>query len=422
MESVEELAIEISKNAYHRYFLDKDSNYILENSLSNDDIPLYGLVKPNWEGEYAIISEYARVQKIADNVFIVSARVSLKDITEPQSNAETLINASFVCKYTDEKMKFAGVHMSKEEGYTFSDVDSPIKDSDYRRVLKYVYDVVFEYDSLNNSFSYDPIKYRELFQVDTHFVSMDQWFWNVCTECVHAEDVDLMDIFRSNDIGKRIMNGDYVVENDIRIRNKEKGFIWVRMVVVLFPNVAKNNISKIFVMFKNIDEQKRMEIDYAEKSRKDAKTGFHNKTYFRNLVAEELKKDEKYALAIVDIDNYRLIGDTFGNISAGNIIMRVSSCIAGCVDSEDIIGRIGRDEFGILLKNAEDKDKVEEKIKNIINSVRYSHSESGKEMDITCSAGVIFIEYNSMSWTDIIEKADKMLFEAKESGKNTYRM
>ena len=98
MNKLEEKAIETVKSAYRNYFLDKDTEFILEHSLTNDDIPLYGIVKPDWDGKYAIISEYEKVQNISEDTCIVSSRISLKDITKAQVNEETLVNGTFVCK------------------------------------------------------------------------------------------------------------------------------------------------------------------------------------------------------------------------------------------------------------------------------------------------------------------------------------
>ena len=324
MNKLEEKAIETVKSAYRNYFLNKDTEFILEHSLTHDDIPLYGIVKPDWDGKYAIINEYEKVQNISEDTCIVSSRISLKDITKAQVNEETLVNGTFVCKLINGDIKFLNIHLSRDNGITYGGARAISNDSDYKKALKNIFDVVFEYDSLNNTFSYDPVKCREFFQIDAHFVSMDQWFWNMCTECVHAEDVELMDIFRSNDIGKRIRDDNLVVNQDIRIRNRKKGFIWVRMIVVFIPNMSCNYVEKVFVLFKSIDEEKNREMDFLVESTLDKMTGLYNKSFIKQSIREFLKTNpnDVFSLIIVDVDNYRQINDIFGSSIVKNRMMK----------------------------------------------------------------------------------------------------
>ncbi|SEP71835.1 diguanylate cyclase (GGDEF) domain-containing protein [Lachnospiraceae bacterium RM5] len=417
----EDNAVLLVKEAFKKYFIEKDVDFILDHASSNDDIPLFGVVKPDWECEYAIISEYERVHNVSDSVCMVSARVSLKDITRPQINEETVVNGTFLCKDISGKIAFTSIHLSQMNGRTFNRVMNGFNDTIYNKALKHIYDVVLEYDALNNNFSYDPLKYREMFQVDTHFVSMDQWFWSMCTDCLHADDVDLLDIFRNSDISKRVRNENFVVSNDIRIRNKEKGFIWVNMVVVFIPNEARNNIAKVFVLFKNVDDKKKKELSFIEKSKIDRLTGLYTKDYFERVVSDYIAVEDKYALAIIDIDGYRAINDKFGRISSDEILVKIAKIVEKNTPSHDIIGRIGGDEFAVLIKFENDKAKMKELAEKMISETRFEYKDENTSQEIKCSVGIAVSDETTKTFEDIYEKADKNIFEAKlKPGKNAY--
>lgn len=419
MDRINELAMETVRTAYFEYYVKKDARYILE-QCTDSNIPLLGVVEPNWENEFRIINDHQHVQSINEETYMVSARICLNDVSGLMED-ELIINGTFLCKYADDAILFVNVHLSRTEGTVVMDY-SEKTESFYKKTLNYLYDVVFEYDSLNNSFSYDPVRYRDLFQVNSHFVSMDQWFWNMCTECVLQEDAELLDVFRSNDIGKRIRTGDCVVADDIRIRNREKGFIWVKMVVVFIPNEARNNLEKIFVMFKNIDRSKRLELDYISKSRKDLLTELYNRDFAEHEIEEFLNSGEntKGVYVIVDIDEFKTVNDTFGHITGDEILIKTARALYDNVANGDIVGRFGGDEFILFLKNCGDESTACARLDKILSCVRFEYSEYDKSIYIQCSAGATIASKDFRDLNKLYEKSDRNLYEAKNRGKNRF--
>ena len=192
----------------------------------------------------------------------------------------------------------------------------------YGKLLNCMYDVVIIYDNEKNKLYYDSDKYFDLFGVKTNFTTLDQWFWLMCSNSVMLEDTELLDIFRSNDIFKRIKSGKYVVEDDIRIKNKEKGYIWIRMVVVFIPNDRSDNIDCVFIMFRYLDNRKRLELDYIYKSQRDSLTHIYNKEYSSSMIKEFLSgvREQNSVYGILDIDDFKNVNDTFGHM-AGDVVL-----------------------------------------------------------------------------------------------------
>ena len=292
----------------------------------------------------------------------------------------------------------------------------------YGKLLDCMYDVVIIYDHEKNKFYYDSDKYFDLFGVKTNFTNQDQWFWHMCSNSVMQEDTELLDIFRSNDIFKRIKSGKYVVEDDIRIKNKEKGYIWLRMVVVFIPNDRLDNIDSIFVMFRNIDNRKRLELDFIHKLQRDSLTNIYNREYSNSRIEEFLNEERKQnsVYGILDIDDFKNVNDTFGHMAGDEVLKRVANLLFENVDNDDIVGRLGGDEFVFLLKKCDDIEKAKKRIERILKCIQFEYTESDEVLNIQCSIGATIVDKNCKEIDALYKKADRNLYEAKNYGKNMF--
>lgn len=425
MGQTEALITDVVSKAYTEYYVNRNPDYIISHCASMD-MPVIGLVKPEWEEEFCIVNDYHHINAINDEMYVVSTRINLKDVSPYGTyDKDILVDGTFVCSCKEEKVAFVSVHLSPVDINTLKSEYKIEKEQPYyKRVLKYIYDVICEYDRIGNYFTYDSVKYSELFEVDKHFVSMDQWFWHMCTECVHQEDTEVLDIFRSNDIGKRIRNNDCVVETEMRIRNRKKGYIWVKMVVVFIPNKAGDNIEKIFALFKNIDERKQLEMDFIAKSRIDSLTGLYNREYTEYLIRCQLEKktEQQGIYVIIDIDEFKLINDTFGHITGDEVLRKIAKVLYNSVGNGDIVGRVGGDEFVIFLVNCNDEKVAKSRIANLLKSIQFEYSESKKAITIRCSAGAAIVGRGCTDLSRLYEIADENLYKAKRAGKNTFRI
>ena len=427
MDKTKELAVEFAEKAYVEYFINKSSDMIMENCMAYD-IPIFGLSTADWAEVYKVVSMYSHIDALSEDLYFTSTRIKLEDTRDDVDYIEKrLIDATMVCrKIGEEHFKICSLHISRTDNYDFEQISSKASsgESVYRKVLEQTYDVIIEYDVVNNVFQYDPEKYKEHFGVATHFVSADQWFWHMCTECVMPQDTEHLDIFRSSDIVKRIRNKDYVVEREVRIKNKEKnGYIWIRMTIVFMPNERETNLSNIFVMFKNIDEEKKKDLDYITKARTDSLTGLSNREYTKMLIEEFLGDNEKNngIFIVLDIDEFKKVNDTFGHLTGDELLKRTAKGLYESVGNNDIVGRIGGDEFVIFLKNIIDEKVAKSKVANILDNVRYDYAEGAGSLSVRCSAGAALTN-GARDIDKIYKVADNNLYESKRAGRNTFRI
>jgi diguanylate cyclase (GGDEF)-like protein len=154
---------------------------------------------------------------------------------------------------------------------------------------------------------------------------------------------------------------------------------------------------------------------------RDSLTGLLNHTTTREHVESELarmKREEKpLALAMLDLDHFKRINDTYGHVTGDRVLKTFSSMLRQRLRGSDIIGRTGGEEFTVALPGVtqEQAFTIMDDIREAFAKVRQEHD--GVEFNVTFSCGVaIFPGYGSI--TELTEAADKALYKAKNKGRN----
>lgn len=148
-----------------------------------------------------------------------------------------------------------------------------------------------------------------------------------------------------------------------------------------------------------------------------------NKTAFQKHVTqavENYQSDQYMALFVIDIDKFKNINDHYGHLSGDKLLLKVVEILKEETREIDDIGRIGGDEFCIFMKNIFTLEYVKETAESILKKVKAIELEN-YNITITTSIGVQMIT-QACNYQDIFQKADALMYEAKKSGGNQYRM
>ena len=157
----------------------------------------------------------------------------------------------------------------------------------------------------------------------------------------------------------------------------------------------------------------------------DSLSGLYNRAEFMNLTKSEFawakRNNGELSLLIMDLDNFKSINDTFGHAAGDEMIREIGSIIRTSFRKSDIAGRIGGEEFAVVLKNAslEEAKKVAEKFRETVAKRKVIYE--GQEISLTVSIGVAAIRsYNGdiNDIEDILKLADDALYKAKAKGRN----
>lgn len=428
MENLCEAAKKKVKEACRAYWINKDMSIFAFNTRY-DDIPRIGLRKPNWKKQYDIAREYYTALEQAENLVLVSGVLTVRNKKQIEENDAFLVNITVTCtsvfdeEKNEEKIEFRSIHMSKDENSNVIARNQRMEDVYYLNVIKHLYDVVMEYQINGNIFTYDKQAYNKMFGYDTDFINMDQWFWHMCTESLHPEDGETLDVFRDVDIEKRIKQHKNVIKKKVRIKNGEGEYIWIKMAIILIENEFKTNMESIFILMKDINEDFSNQLKTQMQARIDGLTNIYNRNYTELLINRYLEKNNGGAFVIFDVDKFKSINDTFGHITGDEVLKTIAKNISKLVRADDVWGRIGGDEFVLLMSGDTSLHDVNSRMAEIMKSVRFIHREKNQSIEIHCSAGVCLInneEKNTME--SLYKKADLALYEAKEAGRNTFKI
>jgi diguanylate cyclase (GGDEF)-like protein len=162
-------------------------------------------------------------------------------------------------------------------------------------------------------------------------------------------------------------------------------------------------------------------------SRIDAKTGLLNSSTWEQEAAVEIARAIRtgtpLALALVDIDHFKAVNDTYGHLVGDKTLRAVTDALQSQLRSYDLAGRFGGEEFVILLPHAHEMDalSVAERLRAHIAAMSVpvgDDSESGPAVRVTISVGVSSLDGTNRELTDMLAAADAALYYAKETGRN----
>ncbi|MFN3598811.1 MAG: diguanylate cyclase [Aquificaceae bacterium] len=171
-----------------------------------------------------------------------------------------------------------------------------------------------------------------------------------------------------------------------------------------------------FITIKDITEDIEREKLYRRLATTDPLTGIYNRYSLYQSLEKILHNAERYkevfSLLMLDIDNFKKINDTYGHLVGDSVLKAVAEAIKGVIRKSDIFGRFGGEEFLLILPKTRDPYRVGEKIRKVVESLRF---EEG--LSITLSVGgTVYKEGDSVN--SLVQRADYALYRAKALGKN----
>jgi diguanylate cyclase (GGDEF)-like protein/PAS domain S-box-containing protein len=155
----------------------------------------------------------------------------------------------------------------------------------------------------------------------------------------------------------------------------------------------------------------------------DSLTGLHNRRYFteelERLINRSSRKDASdSALLFIDLDNFKLVNDTYGHNAGDSVLIEVSSILKGIVRKGDLLARLGGDEFAVILYGINEKLAIDVACKYQSMIADFTFYEQGKVMDVGCTIGVSMLDDSVKSKDDFITRADFACQMAKQMGRN----
>ncbi len=204
-------------------------------------------------------------------------------------------------------------------------------------------------------------------------------------------------------------------------RNLSDGSVrWVRNELNFLTDVDSGHLC-VMLSAKDINEIKMEQQRLAEAAKLDSMTMLLN----HETTMEKIKyilvneNDRKHALFMLDIDNFKALNDTLGHQAGDEFLVELAKRLKNHFRESDVVGRIGGDEFFMLMRNVTEKEQIERKAKDILIIVQDSASKYLKA-NLSGSVGIAVYPKDGENLNELYAKSDTALYEAKRSGKNKY--
>lgn len=157
----------------------------------------------------------------------------------------------------------------------------------------------------------------------------------------------------------------------------------------------------------------------------DGLTGLYNRVAFMKY-AYKIFHDasvgaSKHAIFFIDLDNFKNINDTLGHDYGDLLLKDVSDRLLSCIASDDILARNGGDEFLILKNRFDTVDDLENFASQLVNVVHHPFILNDETAVVSMSVGIAVFPNNGLTVSELIKNADIAMYNAKNSGKNSYR-
>ena len=193
------------------------------------------------------------------------------------------------------------------------------------------------------------------------------------------------------------------------------------------PGVMRSRIGRILELedlrksLANKLEEKIQEVtDMKSKSQCDPLTGLFNRSYTEELVNKRISEGTPGALFMIDMDNFKAINDNYGHIAGDHTLKMFAETMIKFSSENDILCRIGGDEFVMFVSGETSKSVIGNKASDIISDLCYKLEECKFETNSSVSIGIAQTPSDGSDFNTIYNAADKALYYVKQNGKNSY--
>lgn len=229
-------------------------------------------------------------------------------------------------------------------------------------------------------------------------------------------------------------NGDYP---DVEFELVKHGTEEHIPVLVYIKRIKVNNDFWVVVYFQDMRETytrlaevekiKQMEVELAEqtkKAEKDSLSGLYNKATTEHLIIESLDRRKAgnlhSALIMIDVDNFKDVNDKLGHLYGDVVLTQLADDLNGMFRDDDIVGRIGGDEFFVFIRDYKEKDLVIKKAKQICKTFHKAFTRNSVVVHISASVGIALFPEHGDEFEMLYKNADAALYTSKANGKNQY--
>lgn len=229
----------------------------------------------------------------------------------------------------------------------------------------------------------------------------------------------ISDVFPPDEAQKRFDTVRWVVEHqetrviEARVPRPDGDRTYLTTVRPVFAE--DGSVRMVICISKDITERKQMEEQLRNLSTRDVLTGLYNRNFFEvEMHRLQISRMFPVSIIVADMDNLKGVNDRFGHIKGDEILRKVADCFKESFRAEEIIARIGGDEFGVLLPNTDSGPAAE-----AVTRLRQKIAECGSDL-VSLSIGVATNQVEE-ELGNVMKRADDLMYREKMSKRIAFR-
>jgi diguanylate cyclase (GGDEF)-like protein/PAS domain S-box-containing protein len=214
---------------------------------------------------------------------------------------------------------------------------------------------------------------------------------------------------------------------EYRMLHKDGSIRWILDQAKIMKKNLEGQPLRMCGTHTDITERKKLEVELEKHAKTDFLTGLSNRRHFMEVAEQELRRAIRFknpmSILMVDLDNFKRINDTHGHIAGDNVLKKFSADCRLIFRNIDIIGRIGGEEFAILLPETSRHEAIEaaERLRTKMTKTNVP-IDQGLAIEFTVSIGVASLISENETLDLLLSHADNALYTAKNTGRNRVKV
>ncbi len=152
----------------------------------------------------------------------------------------------------------------------------------------------------------------------------------------------------------------------------------------------------------------------------DTMTGTFNRAHFSSLISNPKNRDERVALLLIDINNFKQVNDTYGNPVGDSLLCEVVDRLQSCVRKSDIVARTGGNEFAIVVNNITESLDLSKYTSRVVSVLAEPYKLDGHQIHTSANIGSLIYTAGKVEVQEILRRANVALHKAKGLGRSGF--
>ena len=210
---------------------------------------------------------------------------------------------------------------------------------------------------------------------------------------------------------------------EVELHNARGTSIWVLQNLVL---VGRGDSEALHATLVDISDRKRAEEQIEFHAYHDVLTHLPNRKLFNDRLQHSVTRARRtgkpLAVLFIDLDDFKDVNDSLGHTAGDEVLLEMAQRLRRCVREDDTVGRLGGDEFTIILSDLRQPEDAIAVAEKLLEAVQLPISLGGIPVRVTASIGIALFPNDGADPESLLRNADSAMYRAKESGRNNFQV